>query len=180
MIINSIKIPLIGQFELVIAMVLCFLTYLLFTFFLRTPLIDYVCQEHVDKLLARRGSGALRFNTAMYGFKLFMQYPVLGVGIGSNRTAALLSSLLCNIGLLGTVPFLLFNGIVLRNGLEVCQKTANVSLAIITLALLVSFASSFGVMLFGKSDTSLHFLPYWLILAMITASYRFYKKGLRS
>lgn len=157
-----------------IAAGLFFLVYLLLSFF-GLSLIDYVRHKHLDKLLIKSGSGAIRYDTAMYGLRLFIRYPLLGVGIGSNRTLAVISSLLSNIGLLGTIPFLLFNWIVFRKGMKVYRKSKNPNLAVITLGCLISFVSLFGIMTFAKGMASLLFLYYWILPVMIISAFRFYK-----
>lgn len=155
-----------------------FLAYLLFVVVLKLPLFSYLYQRHFSKLLAKTGSGIIRYNTAMNGLGLFIRHPLLGVGIGSNRTSALIPTLLSNIGLLGTIPFLLFNWIIFRKGLTAYRKAKNSSLAIIALASVVCFVSLFGAMSFGTGVTSLLYLHYWILLAMILAAYRFYKMEL--
>ncbi|MGF7396663.1 O-antigen ligase family protein [Thermoanaerobacterium thermosaccharolyticum] len=50
-------------------------------------------------------SGVERFNRMIYSLNLFLKYPIIGVGLGSNETYDGLSKLLSNSGIIG---FLLF------------------------------------------------------------------------
>ena len=171
------KIRKIVNFRIIMRVLLVsaglfFLTYLLFNFYIRINLFNYIYQVHIRKLLAESGSGALRYVAAVHALKIFIQHPILGVGIGSNQSLFLPLTLLSNVGLLGTIPFLLFNWNIFRKGMIVYRSTKNSNLAVIALALTVSFVSLFGVM---HSQTSLNFPYYWLLLAMIVVAYRFYK-----
>lgn len=161
---------------LLLVMVLSFLTYFVFKFLLHIPIIDYFYNVHIRKLFLETGSGLVRYSSAMHGLKLFLRHPVLGVGVGSNRTLSMLVTLLSNTGLLGTLPFLLLNWIVFQKGLRTYCHTNSSTLSAITLALLVSFISLFGVMTFAKARMALMYLFYWLLLAMIVTAHDLYKK----
>ncbi|MDQ2832344.1 MAG: hypothetical protein M3Y50_01095 [Acidobacteriota bacterium] len=54
------------------------------------------------------GSFINRTASDLYGLQLLIQTHGLGVGLGSSRSSSLITTLLSNIGVLGTVPFLLF------------------------------------------------------------------------
>ncbi len=51
-----------------------------------------------------------RFHSDMNGFKLAIRSVGLGVGMGSTRTSSLISSLLSNTGIAGTLAFLMMAG----------------------------------------------------------------------
>lgn len=53
-------------------------------------------------------SGIERFKTVVFGYKYFLDYPILGLGWGVFPTYDFLINLLVNFGLLGTIPFLIF------------------------------------------------------------------------
>ena len=147
---------------------------LLFAFYVKINIFDYVRSVHVNKLMGVFGSGALRIVAAKNALKIFARYPLLGIGFGSNQSGSLLMNLLSNIGLLGTLPFLFFNWLAFKKGMKVYRTSTNDNLAVISLALIVSFVSLFWVMLL-QSSVSLTLSYYWLILAMLVAAYRFYE-----
>jgi len=153
-------------------MVLLVIASLLFPFLFEVPLFQYLYHEHIQKFLLMAGSGPIRWQIASHGFELFAQHPLLGVGYGSNRSSTLLTFLLSNVGLLGTLPFFLMNWVVFRKGLSVYQHARNSDLKCIALGLLTSFGTLFGLMQFAKSESSLLYMYYWLLLAMLVASYR--------
>jgi hypothetical protein len=54
------------------------------------------------------GSFANRTASDLYGLQLFVQTHGLGLGLGSNRSSSLVSTLLSCVGLLGTLAFAMF------------------------------------------------------------------------
>lgn len=52
-------------------------------------------------------SGIERLKTITYGIKYFVDYPILGLGFGVFPTYDFVVNLLVNLGLLGTIPFLI-------------------------------------------------------------------------
>jgi len=55
---------------------------------------------------AYRDTIKIRMERFVFGLNLFLKYPLLGVGIGSNFSSDLLSALLSTTGILGTLSFL--------------------------------------------------------------------------
>jgi len=153
---------------LILIVIITILAFAAFTL-LGIPIIDYIYYLHIEKLAFERGSGVHRYNMGIVGFQIFLRYPWLGVGIGSHRTTAVLSTLLSNVGLLGTLPFLLLNLTIFRRGVYVCRNSKDPDEAILSLCLLISLATVFGTMLFAKALSSLLYLFYWLLLAMLAA-----------
>jgi len=141
---------------------------------LEASYLDYVYDTHYAKLFLLEGSGSVRSMTAQSGVEVFLKSPILGVGYGSHRTASLLTSLLSNVGALGTLAFLWFNGVIFRRGLRVCRRSADSVLISISYALLVTLATLLPVMLIGKSMIALIHGWYWLLLAMQEGCYRVY------
>jgi len=143
---------------------------------LETSYLDYVYDTHYAKLFLQEGSGLVRTKTVQSGVEIFLQSPILGVGYGSHRTASLLTSLLSNVGAVGTLAFLWFNVVIFRRGLLACRRSANPEMVSISYALLVSLATLLPVMLIGKSMIALIHGWYWLLLAMLEACYRIYRR----
>jgi O-antigen ligase len=143
---------------------------------METSFLDYVYRTHYTKLFEEGGSGSVRLATVTSGVKVFLSSPVLGVGYGSHRTGSLLTSLLSNVGILGTLAFFLFNVIVFRRGLRVCRNSDNRHLVSICYALLVSFSTLLPVMLIGKSIIALVQGWYWLLLALVEGCYRIHRQ----
>lgn len=60
--------------------------------------------------ISKGGSGSFVNRTAsdLYSMQLLFQTYGIGVGLGSNRTSSLLSTSLSNVGILGTLAFIIF------------------------------------------------------------------------
>lgn len=70
-------------------------------------------------------SGIERFKTVVYGYKYFLDYPILGLGWGVFPTYDFLINILVNFGLLGAIPFiiLLYNILIkFKNRLNFSSK----------------------------------------------------------
>ncbi len=91
---------------------LILLLYLIFT----SPL-GYAFQAITLEKLST-ASGLERLEGAKLGLHLAYTHPLLGVGWGSNRTFDLVTNLLSNVGILGTVSFFLFICLVCANSLK--------------------------------------------------------------
>ena len=91
-----------------------------------------------------------------------------------------MTSLLSNVGVLGTAAFFLFNVLVFRRGLRVCRRSDNRELVSTCYALLVSFSTLLPVMLVGKGMVALALGWYWLLLAMVESCYRIYVQDSRA
>lgn len=155
-----------------------FLVFVVATLVLVTPIlmetsfVDYVYTTHYQKLFEEQGSGFVRLATVASGVEVFSKSPLLGVGYGSHRTGSLLTSLLSNVGVLGTSAFFLFNVLVFARGVKVCRRSGNRELVSITFALLVSFATLLPAMLIGMTMVAIIQGWYWLLMAMVEACYR--------
>jgi len=146
---------------------------------METSFLDYVYTTHYQKLFEEAGSGFVRLATVASGVEVFSKSPLLGVGYGSHRTGSLLTSLLSNVGVLGTSAFFLFNGLVFARGVKVCRRSGNRELVSITFALLVSFATLFPTMLIGMTMVAIVQGWYWLLMAMMGACYRIHLQAAR-
>jgi len=137
-------------------------------------LVTYLEKAHSAKLLLESGSGPTRLLYAIENVKLFMQYPILGVGFGSSKSSSLITGLLSNIGLLGILPFLWFNWALLRENLRVYLHAGDREFMILSLALSLSFLAFFGASLIAKSMGTLTHPWYWLLLTMLAVLPRLY------
>lgn len=54
-----------------------------------------------------RQTFTIRLQNALFSLKIFLKYPLLGIGIGSHFSDDLLTSFLANTGILGTFSFIL-------------------------------------------------------------------------
>jgi hypothetical protein len=141
---------------------------------LNVSFIDYLTATHLAKL--QGGAGApVRLQSAEYSLEVFMQSPILGVGYGSHRTGALLTSMLTNVGLIGTVAFLGFNWVLFSRALFVYRKSADGTLAAIALAMMISLATVLPILLAAASILTLLFGWYWIVLATMEATYRVHR-----
>jgi len=142
---------------------------------LETSYLDYVYKTHYAKMFLQEGSGNVRLLTAQTGVQVFLKSPILGVGYGSHRTTSLLTSLLSNVGAVGTLAFLLLNVLVFRRGLRACRRSSNEEVVALSYALLASLATLLPTMLIAKSMIALIQGWYWLLLAMLEGCYRVYR-----
>ncbi len=140
-------------------------------------LIEYVVEAHVAKLTEEAGSGALRFYSIQYSLtEVFGKSPLLGVGYGSHRALSLIIVLLTNIGIIGFLLFLAFNGVVFIHTVRAMNRSRDSELASIAFALVVTQPAFLITVFVGKSETSFSFGWLWLLLAMMEASYRIYRR----
>jgi hypothetical protein len=109
-------------------------------------------------------SGQERLKGFINGLSLFINYPVLGVGYGSNRTYDLVTTILSNTGILGFSTFLMIIIIAIRILIKY-NKTAKKDNKLIAIGLLFSLLNAvFGFMI---SIPDLIFLYFWIILGFI-------------
>jgi len=132
--------------------------------------LEHLILYYMRVLVGKAGSGPIRLKIAMHGLQLFLQHPLLGIGYGSTRSVALSVYLLANVGLLGTVPFFMFNLAVWKKGLKVYRSPSK-EYKSLALGMIGAFTSIFALMQFAKSESSLLFPYYWILLAMIVSVY---------
>jgi O-antigen ligase len=147
--------------------------YIIFNSIFRFSLYDFFLKTQVAKLMLEYGSGPTRFHYITESLRIFSQYPILGVGIGSNRSTAMLPSLLSNIGLIGTLPFLLFHLYIFRNVFNLYLKSNDENM-LLSASLFTTFLTLFMLMSIARSISSLYFIHYWVLLAMMS---RISRKG---
>jgi hypothetical protein len=136
-------------------------------------ILDYIVSEHVNKVLLMEGSTDVRAETIAYTISdVFMKSPILGVGYGSHRSASLLVALLSNVGLAGTLAFVLFNVAVIRQGLAVLWDARYPELQVMAYALLIAMGGCFPVIVATQGLNGLMFGWYWLTMASLMALYR--------
>jgi hypothetical protein len=73
-------------------------------------------------------SGIERFKTVVYGYKYFLDYPILGLGWGVFPTYDFLINLLVNFGIMGAIPFtiLIYNIVIkFKNKIKFSSKKDN-------------------------------------------------------
>ncbi|MGQ5712413.1 O-antigen ligase family protein [Desulforudis sp. DRI-14] len=106
-------------------------------------------------------SGQERLAVTLEAFKLFEQFPILGVGWGSTTAYSLIVKLLSNTGLLGSSVFFAFIVSILRTVL----KASNVEPQALQNALLVSFATALCLTLLVDTliGFSFVFAHFWFL-----------------
>lgn len=131
---------------------------------------EFIYLSHITKIMGESGSGLTRWTYAMDALKIFLQYPLLGVGIGSNKASSLLPGLLSNAGLIGTALFLAFNAFLIKHTLSLFRNdTLPVEIRVTGLSLSISQILLLGTSLFAKSIGILIYPLYWLLCAMMSA-----------
>lgn len=125
--------------------------------------------------LSETFSGVERFKTVVYGIEYFIDYPILGLGWGVFPTHDFFINLLVNIGLLGTISFLILLYYVLKK-LLIKQKSVTHDKKYIFRAAIESF-----ILLMIVSQLSgfvYHSQYFWLYLGLyISISSLELKKG---
>ena len=75
------------------------------------PIIkDTLIDGTINKFYANNQSGMERTSTFTMHLNVALKHPILGVGFGSARSKDLLSTWLCNVGILATGVFMLYIG----------------------------------------------------------------------
>ena len=167
------KAAAIGGVVLAVAVVVA---YVAFGF----SLAEYVLQSHAAKVTDQAGSGAFRFYSLMYSLEeVFMKSPLIGVGYGSHRSLTLISYLLSNVGVVGTIAFLWFNAVIFFHAVKVMNRTEDSTLASFAFALAWTHVALLGTMFVGKSVVSFVFGWLWLVLAMSEACYQIHRSRVR-
>jgi hypothetical protein len=146
---------------------------MLFSIVFDMSFISWINSAHLDKLTLKAGdgSGQTRYNLFIEGIKVFLQSPILGVGYGSHRTTSMLSSLLSNIGLVGTILFLLINYQIIKNIIKIIKRTDQFEVFILAYSLLLTLGTSLITYLIGKSMVAITFGWYWMLLAIMEVFY---------
>lgn len=143
-------------------------------------LVRILITQHLAKLTQGAGSGAFRIQTVTYSLReVFAASPLLGVGYGSHRALSLLIFLLSNVGVVGTFFFLLLNVVVFRHAIIAMNNTTNPNLAVLCFATAVTHAGILPTLLVAKSETGFSFGWLWLLLGMMEAEYRIYRREKR-
>jgi hypothetical protein len=141
------------------------ITFLLFPLITDFSIFQYINEQVIPKITFSKESGVIRWRYSLDAINLFLKYPVLGVGVGSNKVGFLLPGLLSSFGLMGTVPFIAFHIYLLLKLRNIYWSARDNQIRAMALGLLVSLTAVFLTLLTGKSLVALTFPWYWLILA---------------
>jgi hypothetical protein len=137
-----------------------------------SSLADFLYEAHYLKIIKQKRSIPVRWRYVVDGLDLFLQYPLLGVGIGSNRCSTLIVSLLSNLGVLGTCAFLFFILALLKKCLippSVLHKGHEAHAHILQMSLFISLFAFSIAALIGQGTYVLREPHFWLLCAMISA-----------
>lgn len=129
---------------------------------------EFTKHIHVAKVSLQYGSGPTRWHYALENCKIFCKYPFLGVGIGSCNSSSMITALLSNTGILGTISFLLFNFCISKKIFKL-YLISKAEEGMLYLALLTVFSTYLILMLFTRSMSGLTTTQYWLLMAMMSS-----------
>jgi hypothetical protein len=139
--------------------------------------------QHLRKLIELEASGETRYYVNLHGFGVFLQAPIFGVGYGSNRSMAVSTFLLSNTGFVGTMLFIgvVFSALKLGfvNASSLVPHSAPTKYRAIYSGYLSSLITVFALMLFAKSESSLLFLYFWILILMLAKRNSFDESVLR-
>ena len=113
-----------------------------------------------------------RFMLIQKAVELFCASPVLGVGWGSHQTKSVAFTLLSNVGLMGFIPFYLFNFLIIKKGIHLCRYCEDKELVVICMACLSALICGLGVASIAQPIAFLHFFPYWIVCGVIIMAER--------
>ena len=82
------------------------LSFILILFFINKELILFIGQYNFGKIFGGMLSSDIRLLSIYHSLNLFLQYPLIGVGIGSNGALSGIVTLLTSIGILGMFLFI--------------------------------------------------------------------------
>ena len=106
----------------------------------------------------------------MHNLETFAHSPILGVGYGNDQGLAVGPFLLANVGVVGFGVFLAFILNIWIRGFRLLRTVpAHYPGRSAIFGMLVSCMTMFLVMLIGKSEASLLFLYFWILLACLVS-----------
>lgn len=127
-------------------------------------LIDIISYQ-VQKMTFQAGSGDIRMFYMSKSIEIFLERPVIGVGVGSHNGLSVLFTVLAETGLLGAITLMGAHMWAFRQCVGVASyeksSTRNMSMA-----LAVAGFTLLATHLIAKSATTLLFPWYWFSLAL--------------
>lgn len=141
---------------------------------------DYLANTQWSKLQGEAGSSVGRLSSAQYTLKtVFAKSPILGVGYGSHRNASLLIFLLSNVGSLGLIAYVAFNGRVILDAVRVYRRSQRIERLKTVFGCMVGFAAAVPASLGASGAVGLMYGWYWLLLAFMESIYQVERSGVR-
>jgi len=113
-------------------------------------------------------SGLERVDAMKEGLKLFSKSPLFGVGIGSNRTFDMVTTLLSSTGIAGMLSFILIivNSIKISLSSFITSNKSDIKYLSLGLALSVIV----GIFTMAISIPDLNYLFFWFVIGLIFAT----------
>jgi len=130
---------------------------------------------HRSKIFRHELSGYTRWQLMKQGYEIFKKYPLLGVGYGSNRSLSVSTFLLSNIGIVGFAVFLMVVIYPVRTLFYNISATQKKEVQVFLMGMCLSIVTMVILMMFAKSESSMLFLYFWVLLAI--SSKRLSRKG---
>ena len=131
------KILKFHSVELIKTFLVLLFIFLLINFILintyNTSLTSFFAERNLPKInrvwnsLKGISTQARRVNVAKRGLKIFLEYPLLGVGVGSYNGKSYLVFLITNVGLLGTGAYFIFIYGNIRKNLQISRTNYHYS-----------------------------------------------------
>lgn len=140
------------------------------------PLINTGVSElilaQIEKLTLQDGSGTKRLALGIHAFTLFVESPVLGVGIGSTRfPSGVLLNLMASVGILGTAAFVVANVAPMAKQIRLRYETPSGFHETVAIVLFVTLFPILTLIFFVDTWGGMLYPWYWLLLAIAISLY---------
>ncbi|MCC8051729.1 MAG: O-antigen ligase family protein [Clostridiales bacterium] len=115
----------------------------------------------------KNSSGAVRMEQIQVNMKAFLKFPITGVGWGECRSTDLFTTLLVNVGLLGTGPLFFYIVKLTISLWKIRDREVGY--------LIIAILSMFGMMLVSVPE--LYYFLFWIYLAMAESKLKIYRRN---
>lgn len=128
-------------------------------------IIDTFKTVSINKISSE--SGITRSSGALENIKLFLKFPLFGVGWGSTRSFDLITTLMANVGIVGTSLYLFIIFISVKVAYTLAINNIGKKISIYALALMIS--TIIGTIILCISVPEIYYVYYWIIIGMTMA-----------
>lgn len=167
---NLIKIS-----ALIISLTLIVFIVLAFIFDIGYSDMVNIFKVFTTEKVSTEGPGQIRLILFKEGISILRESFFMGTGWGTNRTVDLLSTLLANIGVFGTILFITMVAVPLRYSFSLYKSVCNLNheMAIVCYSIFCAFMAALFLNLIAIPDFS--FMYYWVVFGLLLSLPKVYK-----